>query len=90
VATASLTRRASTSATSMYRDLQRGRHVDVEHILGDLVTRSRQLSVDAPLLNAALAQLRIYEHGLSARMRAETASTHPNGLADGMLSGLPR
>jgi 2-dehydropantoate 2-reductase len=90
VARAVITRRGSTSATSMYRDLQRGRHVDVEHILGDLVARSRQLSVDAPLLKAALAQLRIYEHALSARTSAETARVHPNGLARGMLSGFPR
>jgi 2-dehydropantoate 2-reductase len=66
-ARATVTEHGSTRATSMYRDLQHGRNLEVEHILGDLVARSRQLSVDAPLLEAALAHLRIYERASSAR-----------------------
>lgn len=54
-------------ASSMYRDLQRQRSVEADHILGDLLARARRLRVPAPLLAAAFANLTIYQRRLSAR-----------------------
>ncbi len=51
----------------MYRDLQRQRSVEADHILGDLLVRARRLRVPAPLLAAAFANLTIYQRRLSAR-----------------------
>ncbi len=64
---AMLTAKGSGLATSMYRDMQNGLPVEVEHILGDLVRRAHDLEVDAPLLEAATVQLRIYQRRLSPR-----------------------
>ncbi len=55
-----LTAKASPFATSMYRDLQAGLPVEAEQILGDMVDRAEGFGQEAPLLLAALAQLRIY------------------------------
>ena len=60
-----LTAKGSKLSTSMYRDMQNGLPVEVEHILGDLVRRARALKVDAPLLEAAAAKLRIYQNRLT-------------------------
>ncbi|HEY4909218.1 MAG TPA: ketopantoate reductase C-terminal domain-containing protein, partial [Methylomirabilota bacterium] len=54
-------------ASSMYRDLQRQRSVEVDHILGDLHARARHLGVPAPLLAAAFTHLRVYQHRVPAR-----------------------
>ena len=62
-----LTARGSGLATSMYRDMQHGLPVEVEHILGDLLRRSRELSLDTPLLQAATVQLRVYQARLTAK-----------------------
>jgi len=51
----------------MYRDLQRQKSVEADHILGDLLVRARRLRVLAPLLAAAFANLTIYQRRLSAR-----------------------
>ena len=58
---AMLTEKGSSLATSMYRDMQNGLPVEVEHILGDLVSRARALDIDTPLLDAATAKLRLYQ-----------------------------
>jgi 2-dehydropantoate 2-reductase len=50
----------------MYRDLQRQRSVEVDHILGDLLARARHLGVPAPLLAAAFTHLRVYQQRLAA------------------------
>ena len=60
-----LTAKGSKLSTSMYRDMQNGLPVEVEHIFGDLVGRARALKVDAPLLEAAAAKLRIYQNRLT-------------------------
>ena len=53
-------------ASSMYRDLQRQRRVEADHILGDLLARARHLGVSAPLLSAAFAHLSIYQRRVTA------------------------
>lgn len=50
---------------SMARDLERGGRTEVEHVLGDMLSRAQQFGVDAPLLLAACAHLRIHESRLS-------------------------
>jgi hypothetical protein len=55
-----LTARGSGLVTSMYRDMQNGLPVEVEHILGDLTSRARRLGLDTPFLDAATVQLRVY------------------------------
>lgn len=47
--------------TSMFRDLQQGRAVEVDQILGDLVTRARGFGVAVPLLTAAFIALRMHD-----------------------------
>lgn len=51
----------------MYRDLQNGGPVEVDHILGDLLDRPRHLGIATPLLEAAVAQLRIYQNRRQAK-----------------------
>ncbi len=62
-----LTARGSGLVTSMYRDMQNGLPVEVEHILGDLTSRARKLGLDTPLLDAATVQLRVYLNRLLQR-----------------------
>jgi 2-dehydropantoate 2-reductase len=59
-----LTAQGSNLASSMYRDLRDRRPVEVEHILADLAQRARGAALNAPLLDAAVAQLRVYQAGL--------------------------
>ena len=63
--TGALSAHGSGLASSMYRDLQRGNPVEVDHILADLLARARSFGQDAPLLAASVAQLSIYQGGLS-------------------------
>ena len=60
VMTKRLTEAGSPLTASMYRDLQRGSRVEVDHILGDLLERGRRHGVQAPLVLAAFVQLRMY------------------------------
>lgn len=60
-----LTESGSPFTSSLYRDLQHGDPVEAEHIIGDLSTRAAALQVPAPLLNAALLQLRTHHHALT-------------------------
>ena len=59
-----LTAKGSPSAPSMYRDLQAGKPVEVEQILGDMVTRAKSFGLEAPLVAAAATQLAIYQQRL--------------------------
>jgi 2-dehydropantoate 2-reductase len=59
-ARAQLTRRASTHASSMYRDLLKGHPIEADEIVGDLVRRGREAGIAAPLLAAAYAHLCVY------------------------------
>jgi 2-dehydropantoate 2-reductase len=56
-----LTQRDSSLTSSMYRDLQQGRPVEAEQILGDLLERARGYNVSTPLLAAAFAHLLVYQ-----------------------------
>ena len=59
-----LTQPGSPLTASMYRDLQRGAPVEVDHILGDLLDRGHAHSIEAPLVRAAFVQLSIYSASL--------------------------
>lgn len=61
-----MTAKGSNFASSMYRDMQANAPVEVEHILADMLARAARLDVAAPLLEAAVAQLRIYQNRLAA------------------------
>jgi 2-dehydropantoate 2-reductase len=56
-----LTTHGSSLTSSMYRDMMKGAAVEVEQILGDLVARGGEVGVNAPLLEAACVNLRVYE-----------------------------
>lgn len=60
-----VTTNGSPFATSMYRDVLRGRPVEVENILGDLTRRAIAAGISTPLLNAAAVHLRVYQSRLS-------------------------
>ena len=55
-----LTLKGSPFASSMYRDLQRGRPIEVEAIIGDLLRRGAAAGVSTRLLAAAYTHLAIY------------------------------
>lgn len=57
-----LTAKGSPFATSMYRDIQRGRPIEAEAIVGDLVRRGQQAGIATPLLSAAYVHLQVYAH----------------------------
>jgi 2-dehydropantoate 2-reductase len=57
-----LTAKGSPFASSMFRDLQRGRPIEVEEIVGDLLRRGSQAGIAAPLLSAACVNLRVYQN----------------------------
>jgi 2-dehydropantoate 2-reductase len=65
-----LTSPGSALTSSMYRDMQSGQPVEVEHILGDLIARARAAALDTPLLDAACASLRIYAATRAPALRA--------------------
>jgi ketopantoate reductase len=53
-------RLAMSRSTASGRDLGQGRRVEVETILGDLITEGRKANLHTPLLDAATAALRVY------------------------------
>lgn len=61
-----LTAPGSPLKASMLRDLERGARTEGEHILGDLLARGRGADIDAPLLGAACAHLRVHEASRTA------------------------
>lgn len=62
---AQLTETGSKATASMLRDIRAGRPTEVEHILGDLVTRAIRYKIETPNLIAALWHVRAYEKGRS-------------------------
>src|SRR3984885_8087691 len=64
-----LTTPRSTLTSSMYRDMSKSAPVEVDQILGDLLERGRKFGVTTPLLEAACANLRIYQARLPVTAR---------------------
>ncbi len=56
-----LTREGSPMVASMFRDIERGAPVEVEHLMADLLRRGEEKSIEAPTLRTACAHLRTYE-----------------------------
>jgi 2-dehydropantoate 2-reductase len=46
----------------MFRDVQRGRPVEVENIIGDLLRRGDKAGIAAPLLSTACLHLLVYRN----------------------------
>jgi len=65
-----LTDPQSAIAASMLRDIQSGRPVEGDHIVGDLIRRGREHAVPTPLLELAYVQLQAYQ----GRLRAAAAT----------------
>lgn len=61
-ARAMLTEKGSPLASSMYRDLQSGKPIEAEAIVGDLVRRGAKAGINAPLLSAAYVCLVVYQN----------------------------
>ena len=59
-----LTAPGSALTSSMFRDVQRGRPIEVETIIGDLVKRATAAGIAAPLLAAAYTRLSLYQQRL--------------------------
>jgi 2-dehydropantoate 2-reductase len=59
-----LTAKGSGLTSSMFRDVQRGRPIEVEDIIGDLVARGTRAGIVAPLLSAAYTYLSLYQRRL--------------------------
>jgi 2-dehydropantoate 2-reductase len=59
-ARAMLTQKGSTQTSSMHRDLERGRAVEADEIVGDLLRRAREAGIATPLLAAAHTHLSVY------------------------------
>ncbi|MGH8746038.1 MAG: ketopantoate reductase family protein [Burkholderiales bacterium] len=61
-ARAQLTGKGSSLVSSMFRDLQGGRPIEVEEIVGDLVRRGSKINLAAPLLCASYVHLLVYQN----------------------------
>jgi len=61
----------STLTSSMYRDLQKQTHVEVDTILGDLMEHGQKYAVSAPILQAAFVSLSIYDRIRASQLRAD-------------------
>lgn len=68
-----LTEPGSSLTSSMYRDLEEQRRVEVDTILGDLLGRGQKHHISAPILQAAFVTLSIYER---RRERATAAGAN--------------
>jgi 2-dehydropantoate 2-reductase len=53
------------TTSSMYRDLVAGQQVEADQIVGDLVARGKAAGAAVPLLNAAYANLSVYQAKLA-------------------------
>ncbi|MEP5762264.1 MAG: 2-dehydropantoate 2-reductase [Litoreibacter sp.] len=62
-----LTEKGSKATASMLRDIRASRPTEVEHILGDLVSRAIGHKIETPNLVAALWHVRAYEKGRPER-----------------------
>jgi 2-dehydropantoate 2-reductase len=63
---ATVTQPGSPLTSSMYRDLLKGRPVEADQILGDLLARAQAAGIATPLLAAAFTHLSVYQAGISA------------------------
>jgi 2-dehydropantoate 2-reductase len=75
-----LTTKGSPLASSMFRDLQRGRPIEVDDIVGEMVRRGTQAGLAAPLLSAAYVNLSVYQN------RAPSARWRPSARPPSSLS----
>ena len=64
-ARAQLTAKGSPFASSMFRDVQRGRPIEVEQIIGDLVRRGTDAGIASPLLAASHIHLLVYQNRIA-------------------------
>jgi 2-dehydropantoate 2-reductase len=62
-----VTETGSPIASSLFRDVEAGRPTEVEHVLADLAARARALSVDTPILDLAVRQLRVHQYRCEQR-----------------------
>jgi len=62
-----LTAKDSPFASSMYRDLQHGRPIEIEEIIGDLLRRGTETGLSTPLLATAYTHLALYQNRISRR-----------------------
>jgi 2-dehydropantoate 2-reductase len=65
-ARAMLTAKGSTQTSSMYRDLQEGRPIEADQVIGDLLAHAHRLDVPTPLLATAYTHLLIYQSKVSS------------------------
>ncbi|MEV4539124.1 ketopantoate reductase family protein [Asanoa sp. NPDC049518] len=63
---ATLTATAAPTTSSVFRDLRAGRRVEKDAIIGDLVSRARDLEVPTPLFAATAVNLSVYQRNLDA------------------------
>ena len=56
-----LTRKNSSFSASMLRDIERGAPTEGSHVLGDMLSRARRLSIATPVLRIAYAHVQAYE-----------------------------
>ncbi|ULU24863.1 2-dehydropantoate 2-reductase [Dyella terrae] len=56
-----LTEKGSALSASMMRDLEQGGAVEADHVVGDLLTRSKATAAELPMLRTAYAHLKAYE-----------------------------
>jgi 2-dehydropantoate 2-reductase len=59
---AAVTQKGSPLTSSMYRDMVKGRPVEVDQILADLLARAKRLHMKTPLLAAATVNLLVYQN----------------------------
>jgi len=62
---AAVTQKDSPLTSSMYRDMLKGRPVEVDQILADLLARAKRLHMKTPLLAAATVNLLVYQGKLA-------------------------
>ncbi len=56
-----LTEPGSSFAASMLRDVEAGKRIEADHIIGDLIGRARSLGVETPRLRTTYCHLKAYE-----------------------------
>jgi 2-dehydropantoate 2-reductase len=61
-----LTTKGSKLTSSMYRDMEKGTHLEVDTILGDLLERGRSHQLETPLLQAGCVRLRVYQNSVGS------------------------
>jgi 2-dehydropantoate 2-reductase len=82
-----LAARGSAFTSSLYRDLQHGDPVEANHIISDLAARAQALQVPAPLLDAALLQLRTHHQALIRTGLLSSGDQHVEGAGEPAAGG---